>query len=68
MYTSLFGTAIAFTLPTANGVIALACIVSVTLLYLARVADEENMMVQAFGDAYEAQRMKTGRLLPRFSK
>lgn len=65
MYTSLFGTAIAFALLTANGLVALTSIGSVTLMYVARVGDEEDMMLQAFGDSYEEHRRKTGRLLPR---
>lgn len=68
MYTSLFATAISFALLTANGVIALACFGSVTFMYLARVVDEEDMMLQAFGDAYEEHKLKTGRLLPRLGR
>lgn len=68
MYTSLFGTAIAFALLTANALIALTSIGSVTLMYVARVADEENMMHQAFGASYEEHRRRTGRLLPKFGR
>jgi protein-S-isoprenylcysteine O-methyltransferase Ste14 len=65
MYTSLFGTAIALVLLTANGLIALAGIGSVTLMYVVRVVEEESMMLQAFGDAYEQHSLGTGRLLPK---
>jgi protein-S-isoprenylcysteine O-methyltransferase Ste14 len=65
MYTSLFGTAIALVLLTANGLIALAGIGSVTLMYIVRVVEEESMMLQAFGDSYEQHSLGTGRLLPK---
>lgn len=65
MYTSFFSTALGLALVTANWVVAAACIGSVGLMYLARVADEERMMLQAFGSAYEAYTRKTGRLLPK---
>lgn len=68
MYTSLFGTAIAFSLLTANGLVAFTCLGSVTFMYLARVVDEENMMLQTFGDAYEEHKLNTGRLLPRLGR
>jgi protein-S-isoprenylcysteine O-methyltransferase Ste14 len=68
MYASVFGTAIAFALLTANGVIALTGLGSVVFMYVARVADEERMMLQAFGDSYEEYRRRTGRLLPKLGR
>jgi len=68
MYTSLFGTAIACAFLTANAVIAIAALASVTLMYRVRVSDEEAMMLQAFGASYEEHKLKTGRLLPRWGR
>lgn len=68
MYTSFFCTALGFSLLTANWLVAIALVGSVTLMYTARVDDEEGMMLEAFGDAYRAYMARTGRLLPRFER
>jgi protein-S-isoprenylcysteine O-methyltransferase Ste14 len=34
-------------------------------MYYARVADEERMLVEQFGDEYRDYMRRTGRLLPR---
>jgi protein-S-isoprenylcysteine O-methyltransferase Ste14 len=64
MYTAIFGVAISNALLSANWLIAVAGIVSVTLMYLARVTDEERMLIEQFGDEYRAYMQRTGRLLP----
>jgi protein-S-isoprenylcysteine O-methyltransferase Ste14 len=33
-------------------------------MYLARVTDEERMLIEQFGDEYRAYMQRTGRLLP----
>lgn len=68
MYTAFFGAAVAFALLSANGVIALTSLGSVTLMYLARVGDEERMMLEAFGEPYRDHTLHTGRLLPRLGR
>jgi protein-S-isoprenylcysteine O-methyltransferase Ste14 len=66
MYSAFFLMAFAFSLLSANWIVALANIAAVTLMYLARVADEEQMMVDQFGEEYRAYMRSTGRLLPKF--
>jgi protein-S-isoprenylcysteine O-methyltransferase Ste14 len=65
MYTALFCMAFAYSLLSANWIVAVANIVAVTAMYLARVADEEQMLVDQFGDEYRAYMSRTGRLIPR---
>jgi protein-S-isoprenylcysteine O-methyltransferase Ste14 len=65
MYTSLFLAAISVSLVTANLVLAILCIGSVTVMYFARIRDEEKMMIEAFGDQYREHMQKVGRLVPR---
>jgi protein-S-isoprenylcysteine O-methyltransferase Ste14 len=36
-------------------------------MYLVRVADEEQMMIEQFGDAYREYMQRTGRLMPKLS-
>jgi protein-S-isoprenylcysteine O-methyltransferase Ste14 len=66
MYTSLFCMAFAYSLLSANWIVAGANIVAVTLMYLARVSDEERMLIDQFGHEYRAYMRRTGRLIPRF--
>jgi protein-S-isoprenylcysteine O-methyltransferase Ste14 len=35
-------------------------------MYFARVSDEEQMLIDQFGDEYRAYMRRTGRLVPRF--
>jgi protein-S-isoprenylcysteine O-methyltransferase Ste14 len=46
-------------------VIAAANLLAVTLMYAARVRDEERMMLDQFGDEYRAYMQRTGRLIPK---
>jgi protein-S-isoprenylcysteine O-methyltransferase Ste14 len=66
MYSALFCMAFAFSLLSANWIVAGANIVAVTSMYLARVRDEEQMLIDQFGDEYRAYMRRTGRLVPRF--
>ena len=65
MYSALFCVAISNALLSANWLIAVTSVVSVSLMYLARVADEERMLIEQFGDEYRAYMQRTGRLIPR---
>jgi protein-S-isoprenylcysteine O-methyltransferase Ste14 len=65
MYSAFFCLAIAYALLSANWIVALANLGAVTFMYLARVADEERMLVDQFGDEYREYMRRTGRLLPR---
>ncbi len=49
-------------------IVASANILAVTLMYLARVRDEEQMLIDQFGDEYRAYMKRTGRLVPRMCR
>lgn len=65
MYTALFCIAFAYSLLSANWIVAIANLGAVTAMYLARVADEEQMLIDQFGEEYRAYMRRTGRLIPR---
>jgi protein-S-isoprenylcysteine O-methyltransferase Ste14 len=65
MYTGFFMMPIGMALVTANLLVALLQIGVTIAMYLARVADEEAMMIDRFGDEYRTYIRQTGRLLPR---
>ncbi|NDJ17906.1 protein-S-isoprenylcysteine O-methyltransferase [Myxacorys almedinensis] len=64
MYTSiwLWGVAQALLLP--NWIAGLAGIISFGILYVARIGNEEQMMLDQFGDQYQAYVQQTNRLIP----
>lgn len=68
MYTSFFLSGIGALLATANWSIAAPLLISYTWMYLGRVASEEAMMIEHFGDAYRQYMTRTGRLLPRWPR
>lgn len=65
MYSSMLLMGIGLALLSANAIIALTHLGSITLLYACRVRDEEAMMLATFGDAYRAYMEQTGRILPK---
>lgn len=65
MYAGFFVMAIGMALLTANLLVAPLQIGAITATYLARVADEEAMMLDGFGDQYRSYMLRTGRLFPR---
>lgn len=67
MYSSFILMSAALLLATANLVVALPFGVTIMAMYADRVAAEEEMMTQEFGDEYARYMSRTGRLLPRFS-
>jgi protein-S-isoprenylcysteine O-methyltransferase Ste14 len=64
MYSALLATAVANALLAANWLVALVVVTTVAM-YLARVRDEERLMLDYFGDAYRAYMRQTGRVLPK---
>ena len=63
MYTSLFGSSLAFFLLSANWVIGLSGL-GTSILLASRVHKEEALMIEEFGDQYRAYMQRTGRYLP----
>ena len=65
MYTALLILSVGMALITANLLLALLLIGTTMAMYLARVSDEEAMMIERFGDEYHSYMRRTGRLFPR---
>jgi protein-S-isoprenylcysteine O-methyltransferase Ste14 len=65
MYTSFYLLVAAFFLLSANGLIGLAWFGGLTVVMVTRIAREEAVMQEKFGDAYRAYIHQTGRFLPR---
>ena len=63
MYTTIFLQSLAFFLLSANWVIGITGLGS-SIFCVARVADEEALMIEEFGDQYRAYMERTGRFLP----
>ena len=63
MYTTIFLQSLAFFLLSANWVIGIAGL-GTSILCVARVGEEEALMVDEFGDQYQAYMQRTGRFLP----
>lgn len=64
MYSTVLILVVAFTLLTANVVVAVSGLAMFALL-AARSQIEERRLVEKFGDAYRAYQCRTGRFLPR---
>jgi protein-S-isoprenylcysteine O-methyltransferase Ste14 len=65
LYTAMFGWGVGVALVTANWVfVILAVVISAGLV--ARVPREEQMMIEEFGEEYEAYMKRTGRFFPRW--
>lgn len=67
MYAAIFLIGIGVSLLSANWIITLSYMLPTTILYLFRVSDEEEMMIEQFGDEYRKYMAKTGRLMPKLS-
>jgi len=67
MYTAEFVFYSGLAVESANWVVALALLIGPVLLY-ARVAKEEDMLIERFGDEYRTYMKRTGRFLPRFRR
>ena len=65
MYTSFFVLGTGQALLLANWIAGFAGLVSVALLVLVRVPNEERMMIGQFGDEYRDYMRRTGGVLPR---
>ena len=68
MYLAMFLQGIGQALILPNWLVGPAWLVSFGLLYLFRVRQEEQMLVDRFGADYESYMQQTGRLLPRFKQ
>ena len=68
MYTAFFCIAIANAFLSANSIVALVGVVAVTMMYVARVSDEEAMLIEQFGNESREYMLRTGRLLPKLSR
>jgi protein-S-isoprenylcysteine O-methyltransferase Ste14 len=66
MYSAFFIIGIGFFLLSANWLVGIIYLVPLTVMVVARVALEEKMMLDRFGDTYRNYMKRTGRLLPRF--
>ena len=63
LYTAIFLQSIASFLLSANWVIGISGL-GTSILCVARVGDEEALMIEEFGDQYRAYMQRTGRFLP----
>lgn len=68
LYSAFFMFAIGILLLSANWLVGTACLAALIYMYLMRVSDEEEMMIERFGDSYRQYMRRTGRLLPRLGK
>lgn len=66
MYTSIWLWCIAQALLLPNYIAGFSGIISFGLLYFLRVDNEEQMMLDRFGEEYQTYMQNTGRLLPKF--
>lgn len=67
MYLAFLLSGVGTLLLSANWVIGVPLIVWFWVMYLGRIDNEEQMMLNAFGDDYRVYMQATGRLLPRLS-
>jgi protein-S-isoprenylcysteine O-methyltransferase Ste14 len=67
MYTFFYIMVISSALISANLCVALFGICAWTILYTVRVEDEEDMLIEQFGDEYKEYMERTGRLFPKFN-
>jgi len=65
MYAAIFLIGIGVSLLSANWIVALSYMLSVSCMYLVRVSDEEEMMIGQFENQYREYMRRTGRLIPK---
>ena len=65
MYSAFFIIGIGFGLVSANWLIVVIYMLPLILMVATRLKDEEEMMIERFGEEYRAYMQKTGSLLPR---
>ncbi len=65
MYTCIYIHTLSLLFVSSNWIVGGMGILSFALIYPFRVADEEKMMIDAFGDRYRYYMKHTGRLLPK---
>jgi protein-S-isoprenylcysteine O-methyltransferase Ste14 len=65
LYASTFGWGAALSLLTANWIFVAVSVLAIAGL-VARIPKEEQMMIDAFGDEYNAYMQRTGRFFPKF--
>jgi protein-S-isoprenylcysteine O-methyltransferase Ste14 len=68
MYTSLYILVVAIFLASANWLVGLPGLISLTIILLNRLSREEALMLEQFGDTYRAYMQRTGRLFPRLTR
>jgi protein-S-isoprenylcysteine O-methyltransferase Ste14 len=68
IYAAVWLTGIAQALMLANWIAGPACLVLFLPLYLVRVPREERMMLDHFGDEYQAYMSRTGGVIPRLGQ
>ncbi len=66
MYSAFFIIGIGLGLLSANWLVGVIYLGPLLVMYMARVALEEKMMIDRFGDTYRQYMKRTGRLWPRF--
>ncbi|WP_225894016.1 protein-S-isoprenylcysteine O-methyltransferase [Atlanticothrix silvestris] len=64
MYASVLLTSVAQVLLLSNWIAGLSGLISFIIAYATRVSQEEQMLLNSFGDEYEAYRQRTKRLIP----
>lgn len=65
MYAAIFIIGIGISFLSSNWIVALSYMLPVICMYLIRIADEEKMMIDQFGDEYREHMTRTGRLIPK---
>jgi protein-S-isoprenylcysteine O-methyltransferase Ste14 len=66
MYTTLFLLGLGWFLLTANWLMGIPLMIGIGFVVISRVEQEEQVLVDLFGDPYQEYVQKTGRFLPRF--
>jgi protein-S-isoprenylcysteine O-methyltransferase Ste14 len=68
MYAAFFIIGFGFLFLSANWLVGILYIGTLSLMYFTRVSAEEKMMMDRFGDRYREYMQNTGRILPRLTK